>query len=195
MNTEIESPESVLPAADFSAIKVTIIYEDFASGVRAKNFAEQLAEQLGTACHLSESFWRADLLANEQIATEANRTAADFDYLIISMRGDRILPLNTCDWIEAHLDSAASRGAAMVVLPDQDQGKWRIVEATRQQFRFMCVMKGVAFFSHGMTPPADDALPDECRGDEAEELAFTAQSETPEWSAPQSANELRNALV
>lgn len=195
MNTLFESPENVLPTVESSAIKVTIIYEDFASGVRAKNFAEKLLEQLGSACRLCESFWRADLLVNEEIAKEAHRTAADFDYLIISMVGDRILPLRTCDWIEAHLDGAAARGAALVVLPDKDEGAWRIVEATRQQFRFMCLMKGVAFFSHGMTPPADDALPDECRGDEAEELAFTDQQWTPGWSAPASANDLRHALA
>lgn len=169
---------------------MTIIYEDFASGLRAKNFAERLAEQLGCACHLSESFWRCDLLGCQSIAAEAARAAADCDYLIVALRGDRIVPLTARQWIESQLDSAAGREMALIVLPDSEQGKRQVVEATRQHFRTVCVAKGVAFYSHAMT-----ALPDTHREAAAGEPAVLSAPWTPGWPEPESQNERRHDLV
>ena len=116
MKTALESPECS-PVAGTLAIKVTIIYEDFACGARAKNFAERLAEQLGSACPLAESLWRCDLLEYPPIAAEAARATAGCDYLIVALHADRVFPLATLQWIEARLDGAAGHGTGLVMLP------------------------------------------------------------------------------
>ena len=155
--------ESISPAgnagADSPAINVTIIYEDFASGTRAKHFAERLADGLGCHCPLSESIWRSELLECPPLAEQASHAAADCDYLIVSLRGDRVLPAATRNWIEAQLGGAAQRGAGLIVLSDSFHAKWRVVEATRQYLRTVCAAKGVAFFSHALTTPAEAAAP------------------------------------
>ncbi|MGB8169012.1 MAG: hypothetical protein WCF18_16060 [Chthoniobacteraceae bacterium] len=155
MQAEINSPERI-PSADSSAIKVAIIYEDFASGTRAKHFAERLAEGLESHCPLSESIWRSELLEYAPLAERAARAAADCDYLIISLRGDRVLPAATQIWIGAQLDGAAARGTALIFLADSYHGKWRVVEGTRRYLRTACEAKGVNFFSHAITAPPGD---------------------------------------
>ena len=177
------------PASDSPEIKVTIIYEDFASGLRAKNFAERLAEQLGCTCHLHESFWRCDLLGCHPIAAEAARASADCDYLIVALRGDRIVPLTVRQWIETQLGSSDGREMALIVLPDSEQGKQQTVEATRQHFRTVCAVKGVPFYSHAMT-----VLPDTHRERTTDEPAVLSPPWTPGWPEPEIQNERRHDL-
>jgi hypothetical protein len=158
MKAEVDSPERI-PFANVSALKVAIIYEDFASGTRAKHFAERLADGFSCHCPLAESLWRSELLESPEIAADAARAAADCDYLIISLRGDRLLPLATRQWIEAQLDGAASPAAGLIILADSFQGKWRVVEGTRHYLRTLCIAKGVPFFSHAITNPEAEMKP------------------------------------
>ncbi|MDR3405852.1 MAG: hypothetical protein P4L99_25425 [Chthoniobacter sp.] len=153
MKAAIDSADS-FPVAGLSAIKVTIIYEDFASGTWAKRFAERLADFLECTCSLSETIWRSELLECPPLADQAARAAAECDYLIVSLHGDRVLPFAARQWIEAQLERAAERGMGLILLSDSSQAKWRVVEATRHHLRCACAMKDVAFFSHAVTAPA-----------------------------------------
>jgi hypothetical protein len=152
MNVEIVSPNGSAAAEDL-AIKVVIVYEDFASGIRAKHFAERLAESLDSHCSLTEAMWRSELLETPAFAEHAATGAADCDYLIVSLRGDRLLPLATRQWIEAQLKDAGERGVGLIILSDSYHGKWRVVEGTRHYLRTVCLANGVAFFSHAVTTP------------------------------------------
>ncbi len=111
MNPRI-TPLECSPLADSSAIKVAIIYEDFATGTRAKHFAERLASRIEPSSPLSQTLWRSDLLESWPIANAATRATADCDYMIVSLRSDTALPVATRDWIEAQLDGAAERHGA-----------------------------------------------------------------------------------
>ena len=100
MKIEIDRP-ACSPRADLAAIKVAILYEDFACGTRARHFAERLAESAGAIAPPSETLWRLDLLRSPLVASEAAESAADCDYLIVSLRGDHDLPAAARQWIEA----------------------------------------------------------------------------------------------
>jgi hypothetical protein len=144
MRAELNSPEN-LAAAKLSAINVAIIYEDFASGTRARHFAERLADGLEGYCPLSESLWRSELLEVPAIAAEASRRAANCDYLIISQRGDRLLFPATRRWIEAQLDDPALRCTGLIILSDSSPGKWRVVESTCRYLRSLCNPRACPF--------------------------------------------------
>lgn len=194
MKDSIESDEHP-HVANASAIRVTIISDDFASGLRAKNFAERLADQLGCHCQFSDSFWRSDLLDCWQIANTATLAAADCDYLIVSLRGDRVLPFFARHWIEAQLDSIAARDAALIVLPDSNQGNRQIVEATRHHFRSLCFRKGVAFFSHAMTAPAVEPAAGVLLHDRAPDAALSEHRWTPSWTLPETQNDYHHEIA
>jgi hypothetical protein len=136
------------------------MYDDFASGLRAKRFAERLAERFGSECDLSESLWRSALLASPAVADEASRHASDSDFLILSLRGDHVPPSAVRQWVTSQLDAAAERGAALIVIWDAELGRRRVVGATRHYFRNACARRGVPFFSLVTTPPAEVASED-----------------------------------
>lgn len=148
----IINPNNDSPIEEAAALKVVIIYEDFDTALRAKKFTEDLEAKLGCACRWADSIWRSELLESPEIADEAALDASDCDYLIVSLRGDHVLPFAARQWIESQLDGAAERNAGLIVLSDSNLGKWRVVEGTRHYFRGVCAERGVAFFSHGVNP-------------------------------------------
>jgi hypothetical protein len=159
MNAMIDSPQSVR-VADSAAIRVTVIYEDFLSGARAKRFAERLAEGLDSLCPLSESMWRSDLLDCPSIALEAATAAEDCEYLIVSLRGDRVLSPATSRWIEAQLNGAAGRLACVIALLGSGDGTSRIMEGNRQYLRGVCAANRVEFCAHAGMASVERTIPD-----------------------------------
>ncbi len=141
------NPTDNSPTGQTTAIKAVIIYEDFDTAIRAKNFAEELERALGCACQWGDSLWRSNLLESPLIADEAALDAADCDYLIVSLRGDHALPYSTQQWIEAQLDRAAARDAGLIVLSDSNRGKWRVVGSHAPLFpqRVLGERSGVVF--------------------------------------------------
>jgi hypothetical protein len=141
------------PQAGSSTISVAIIYEDFASGVRAKRFTERLATELRCTCQLSDSLWKSELLEYSTIAGAAALVTATSDYILVSLRGERILPFAARQWIETQLDTAELHIDGLIVLADYRFGKVRVLEGLRRYLRCICSTKGVPFFSYPTLPP------------------------------------------
>ncbi len=165
MKAEKDADER-LPKSDTRAIRVAVVYEDFASGTRAKHFAELLGKAFGSLRPLAESLWRCELLERSRFAEQAAQAAAGCDYLIVSIHGEHFLPLATRRWLEAQLDGAAERHTALIFLSDASRGKPRVLEGTRQYFRAVCAGKGVDFFCHVVIPPGNDTATNFCDEEE-----------------------------
>jgi hypothetical protein len=153
MNAVLDCPERFSPAHS-SEIEVIILYEDFLSGARAKHFAERLAEGLGSKCPLSQSMWRSDLLDCPSIAMEAASAAADCEYLIVSLRGDRVLSSATRGWIEEQVERAPSRLSCLIALLDSGDGTRRVLDRNRHYLRRVCAANRVEFCAHARMPSA-----------------------------------------
>lgn len=159
-STTCQSPESFI-AGDSAALKVTIIYEDFARGARAKHFAEELAKRLGSPCPLTESMWRCDLLEYPQIADDAARAVADSDYLIVAFHRERTLPLATREWLGVQIQAAAREDTGLsVVLLNFGGGTagWRIRGDARPYLRTICAENGIPFFCHAEGRAVDELV-------------------------------------
>jgi hypothetical protein len=174
MNAVIDSPTRLL-LADSSAIKVIIIYEDFLSGARAKHFAEQLAEGLGSTCPLSVSMWRSDILDCPSIAVEAARASADCDYLIVSLRGNRVLTPAARRWIEAKLNDAAGQLTCVIALLGSGAGTSRVLDGNRQYLRDVCAANRVEFCAHARMPSIQSAVTDSRGRKQRNEFDFEAR--------------------
>ena len=158
--TNCPSPES-LSADDSSALKVAIIYDDFARGARAKHFAEDLARRLGLHCPLAESMWRCDLLEYPQIADDAARAVADSDYLIVALHRERLLPLATREWLGVQIGAAAREDTGLSVVLLNFGGStsgWRIRGDARPYLRTICAENGVPFFCHAEGRAVDELV-------------------------------------
>ena len=155
-----DSPERPFLATS-SALKVTVLYEDFASGTRAKHFAENLAMSLGSSCPLTECMWRCDLLEYPAIADDVARSAATSDYLIIALRWGRALPLAARAWLEKQIEVTARWPTSLVVLLLQPEGEsgpggWRASGGACHHLRSLCAEKHVLFFDCAETAPPDE---------------------------------------
>lgn len=158
--TNCQSPEC-FSADDSSALKVTIIYEDFARGARAKHFAEDLARRLGSHCPLAESLWRCDLLEYPPLAAEAARAVADSDYLIVALHRERTLPLATREWLGVQIQAAAREDTGLSVVLLNFGGStagWRIRGDARPYLRTICAENGIPFFCHAEGRAVDELV-------------------------------------
>ena len=61
MNATIEITDTAATPAD-AAPNIVIIYQDRATGIRAKLFAEMLASALGDESYCTMAFWRCELI-------------------------------------------------------------------------------------------------------------------------------------
>ncbi len=78
--------------------RVVIGYEDFDSGVRAMEMYKRVMEGLLGRCDVR--IWKFEPLGVPELLAEAIDDVSDADVLIISVAGDRPLPLEAVEWVE-----------------------------------------------------------------------------------------------
>lgn len=155
---QYETPER----AAKTAIKLIIIHEDFSSGERAKQFARQFAESMGCSCDLSDTIWRSDSFDDAEIAIAAICAAADADYVIVSLLGERVLPIAARNWIETWLEGSRQIAAGLIVLTEDGRCRCRVVEGTCRYLRGACSVNGVGFFTCFTANSSDGSVEDFC---------------------------------
>jgi hypothetical protein len=95
---------------------VVIMYEDFATGKRAKQGLDYVAEELGDDLEFRHSMWRLDVLQESSLSVMVAPVLAEADLLIISLRGDSRLPAKIRALIEERLAQTANHECALVAL-------------------------------------------------------------------------------
>lgn len=108
-------------AGDVSDLRVSIIYEDIASGVRAKNCLDRLARQLNTDAEVfSVRLWSFGYLSDSGLRSIAAREAKDFEIILLATRGIGELPDSVKKWMAEWLKyrDGDARPCALAVMPD-----------------------------------------------------------------------------
>ena len=95
---------------------VVIVYENNAARDHATSFCNQLVERFWTQCEFDLSWWSFEKLKQLESAADAARKAADADLIILSVRPEGDLPLETEAWIEHWLSQRSDREGALVGL-------------------------------------------------------------------------------
>ena len=99
------------------AFRVVILYEDFATGLRARKVGHLLAEALGARGRCEPELWRCDVLQDPTLQRRAAREVARADLLILSVH--RHLPaVPTGALLDAWLAAKARRASHLVALVD-----------------------------------------------------------------------------
>jgi hypothetical protein len=99
-------------------LDVTILYEDFGTGLRAKRSLDLLPESLRANAKLSTKLWRTELLSDPFLCEQAAREAAAADVVILSMHGRSALPAEVQAWLRCWLRHKEERPYALGLLLD-----------------------------------------------------------------------------
>jgi hypothetical protein len=144
------TPSALPEDAAFSAF---LIYEDVATGVRAKQTAEVIAEELG--CRLQLHLWNAEVLGISSVGDTVMEDADAAEIVIISVR--RALPPRLLRWVRRWLESQIQgRGALLAIFEDPTD-----VEAIRARdtLRAEAERAGLEFFSEEVNSSETPAEP------------------------------------
>jgi hypothetical protein len=76
---------SAKPPRPAGALRVVILYEDFATGLRARRVGGVLAEELGAKGRFEPALWRWDVLQDRRLQGRAVGEVARADLLILSV--------------------------------------------------------------------------------------------------------------
>ena len=136
----------LVPDSAPAVIKCVIIYEDSATGVHAKHFAEMLADWLCGSCDC-ESLWRSELLDFPELGDGVAREAAASDFVILGLRGDRALSFGFKRWIQSWLTPTVNRGCSLITLFDPNRSAAPTASGARYFLRDMSATAGIAFFA------------------------------------------------
>jgi hypothetical protein len=105
---------------EFSSLRVSIIYEDFASGVRAKACLDRLARNLNVETSaFSIRLWSFGSLSEPGARSLAAREAANFEMIFVATRGSGEPPATVKGWINEWLQFREAQPCALAVMPDE----------------------------------------------------------------------------
>jgi len=104
---------------DRSKFKVVVIYEDGPTGRRAKHFYDKLIHELEDECAFSLQLWNFQVLAIPELRESAVESAAQADFVILSLHGKAGLPVDIREWIETWSKLIVGKGPALIALVDK----------------------------------------------------------------------------
>ena len=104
---------------DKSQFKAVAIYEDGSTGRRAKRFYDKLILELEDECDFSLQLWSFQVLAIPELRKSAIESAAQADFVILSLHGKAGLPVDIREWIETWSKLIVGKGPALIALVDK----------------------------------------------------------------------------
>jgi hypothetical protein len=106
LDTDAENPEAV--GAGALRLDALVVYEDFATGLRAKHALDHAVQLLESAADVQVNLWRFDLLGEPGLRQRAAQEAAGADLVFLSAHGQSGLPRTVNQWFQ---DCFARRGS------------------------------------------------------------------------------------
>jgi hypothetical protein len=103
------------------SLKVLIVYDELASGLRAMRIYNRQITPYAPA-EVTLDLWKAEPLGIEEVRNAAVKQAREADLILVSLRGDAVLAPEIKLWIEHSLDGKTSPGAMALLLNPEFSG-------------------------------------------------------------------------
>jgi uncharacterized protein YozE (UPF0346 family) len=160
---EIEYDRGPVNGEVTGRLDVLLAYEDFSTGLRARQSFEKVARQLELNAAFKVNLWRFDLLREPGFLERATTEAANADIVFLSAHGRGELPGMAKLWLEHWFERRGAEPCALVVLLDMLAGDTAAVNQVWETLRAAAVAAGVDVFLHaaeafqtGGQPAADE---------------------------------------
>jgi hypothetical protein len=140
--------EWTLDLDDRSKFKVVVIYEDGPTGRRAKHFYDKLVHELEDECAFSLQLWNFQVLAIPELWESAVESAAQADFVILSLHGKAGLPVDIREWIETWSKLIIGQGPALIALVDKSTTRCGTNASALAYLKSVAKRTEVDFFGH-----------------------------------------------
>jgi hypothetical protein len=140
--------EWTLDLDDRSKFKVVVIYEDGPAGRRAKHFYDKLIYELKEECAFSLQLWSFQVLAIPELRESAVESAAQADFVILSLHGKTGLPVDIREWIETWSKLIIDKGPALIALVDKSTTRGGTNDSALAYLKSVAKRTEVDFFGY-----------------------------------------------
>jgi hypothetical protein len=140
--------EWALDLDDKSKFNVVVIYEDGPAGRRAKHFYDKLVHELEDECAFSLQLWSFQVLAIPELRESAIQSAAQADFVILSLHGKAGLPVDIREWIETWSKLIIGKGSALIALVDKSTTRGGTNASALNYLKGVAKRTEVDFFGH-----------------------------------------------
>ena len=140
--------EWTLDLDDKSKFNVVVIYEDGPAGRRAKHFYDKLVHELEDECAFSLQLWSFQVLAIPELRESAIQSAAQADFVILSLHGKAGLPVDIKEWIETWSKLIIGKGSALIALVDRSTTRGGTNASALNYLKGIAKRTEVDFFGH-----------------------------------------------
>ena len=127
-------------------LEVLILYEDFATGLRAKCSLDLLLSQCRMETCFRTKIWKVDLLSEPLLREQAAIEAAGSDVILLSVHGRGNVPAAMLDWVSRLLHYKEDRPYAIGLMLDPDVATPAAHNAVRAHLQQVAAAAGVDFF-------------------------------------------------
>ena len=140
--------EWTLDLDDKSKFNVVVIYEDGPAGRRAKHFYDKLVHELEDECAFSLQLWSFQVLAIPELRESAIESAAQADFVILSLHGKAGLPVDIREWIETWSKLIIGKDLALITLVDKSTTRDGTNASALAYLKGVAKRTEVDFFGH-----------------------------------------------
>ena len=103
-------------------LAVLAMFEDSATCQRVKEFCQNFAREVGTACKITQHLWVASTLRLRELQEIAAEEACASDLIIIAVHQAEAVPPEVRSWFSLWAHQKRGRGAVLVALLDGSAG-------------------------------------------------------------------------
>jgi hypothetical protein len=134
-----------------------MIYEDFATGLRAKQTFDHLIRELGSKFVFHSKLWKLDILQLPHCGKIAAADVRVADLIIIAAHGRTGFPAGVKSWIDRWLATVRPRPRALVSLVDDRTETLTNSSTTCAYLREVAARGRMDYFGRESDPPNQEA--------------------------------------
>lgn len=143
--------------ANRPVFNVVLAYDEYAGGIRAKEFFDALVLDHGESfqfiCHL----WKFEVLREPRLFDAAARDAFEADMIVLALSENQELPAEVRRWIEHWLPSKQTASGALVALLGDQPGQAGGATSVGATLRQLAERANAQFFCKEIAWPSMDS--------------------------------------
>jgi len=147
-NSSHTEAKRALDLDERSTFSVVIIYQDRDTGRRAKHFYDKLTHALEDECAFNLELWSFQVFAIPELRELAVESAAQADFVILSLHGKAGLPVDIREWIETWSKLIIGKGPALIALVDKSMTRGGTNASALAYLKDVAKRTEVDFFGH-----------------------------------------------